>query len=503
VTERKLKNHELRRARRLVITDGTLGALNGQLTAGILLVKLATEMGADAAQIGIMLAIPQFVSSLQILSSWLLSRTGDPRRVAILFQFLHRLVWMSLGLATLVLMKPGMKGPVWALIIANGFSAFCAQMALVAWYTWVAELAPVRFWGRFLGRKNMIALLFSLPVGLGAGFFVDWWFSVMPKGDLRGLGAMAVLGSSLGLTGVWFLSRVPRVTLAQPTSSMPFQDALRAALADASFRRLALTRCWIMFFVQVAAPMWQFYALKVIGVPVLIMKIWENISNLSNAGGNRLCGRLADHYGYRPVAILFCIGMGTIPVWWILVRPGAWEVTLGSGSFLIPFYWIAVLSSIVGSFSWSGVNLCASNLALKLARREHRSTYVALFQAAFGITGGCGALIGAWIVDLAKKGLRPEEIALAFQLVFLLSAIGRWAAMIGLASVREPDAAPVGRLAASLGRDPLGLRAGKQPVQGARGAAPPAGLALPVPTPSPVPGPDLPAPGKEPRENRA
>ncbi len=453
-----LTNRQLRRARRLVVTEGALGALNGQLTAGILLVKLATEMGAGAPEIAILQAVPQFVSALQISSSWILTRTDDCRRLALSLMFLNRLVWMTIGLSTLFLLRPGMQGPVWALILANGVAALSGQMALVAWYTWVADLAPVQFWGRFLGRKNMIALVFSTPVGLCAGVFADWWFNTMPKGDLRGIGAMAVLGASLGITGVLVLSRVPLVRVAHARKNMPFAEALGAALRDTSFRRLALTRCWIMFFVQVAAPMWQFYALKLLGVPLLVMKIWENISSLSNAGGNRLCGRLADHYGYRPVAILFCVGMGTIPVWWIFAGPGAWRVDLGFWTLMVPCYWIAVLSSLVGSFSWSGVNLCASNLALKLARREHRATYVALFQAAFGITGGCGALIGGWLVSVAKSGLKPEEFALAFKVVFLLSALGRWAAMVGLASVREPGAARVGQLAGRLARDPLGAR---------------------------------------------
>jgi hypothetical protein len=150
--------------------------------------------------------------------------------------------------------------------------------------------------------------------------------------------------------------------------------------------------------------------------------------------------------------------MGTIPVWWMLTSPATWVVPLGAVTLVIPCYWIAVLSQTIGSFSWAGVNLCASNLALKLAEREHRAAYVALFQAAFGVTGGLGALAGGALVTYAKTQLRPDEIELAFKILFLLSALGRWAAMIGLASVREPGATPVGAFALALLRDPLGRR---------------------------------------------
>lgn len=269
---------------------------------------------------------------------------------------------------------------------------------------------------------------------------------------------MMLAGAGLGFAGLWVLSRVPSVTLHRSEEPLRFDRVLLKAAKDASFRRLALTRCWIMFFVQVAAPMWQFYALNLLGVPLWTMKTWEGITNFSSASGNRLCGRLADFYGYRPVALLFCIGMGTIPIWWALARPGNWSIPLGFATLAIPCYWIVVLSNTVGSFSWAGVNLCASNLALKLAEREHRSAYVALFQGAFGFTAGCGALVGGWLVNLFKDQLPAEQLAVAFQMVFLISAAGRWVAMLGFASVREPDAAPTPHLARHLLRDPLGRR---------------------------------------------
>jgi hypothetical protein len=293
----------------------------------------------------------------------------------------------------------------------------------------------------------MIALLFATPVGIGAGLFADWWFKSHPKGDLSGVGWMAALGSLLGFAGLYLLSRVPAVSLHRPEGALHFGGVLRAALKDGSFRRLALTRCWITFFVQVAAPMWQFYALTFLAIPLWTMKTWEAIANFSTAGGNRLCGKLADFFGYRSVAILFCVGMGTIPIWWILASKNTWIIPLGFVTLAIPAYWIVLLSNTIGSFSWSGVNLCATNLALKLAQRQHRAAYVALFQAAFGITGGCGALVGGQLVEMGRAGLPPAEVALVFQAVFLLSALGRWAAMIGLASVREPGGTPAPRLA--------------------------------------------------------
>jgi hypothetical protein len=240
----------------------------------------------------------------------------------------------------------------------------------------------------------MIAQLVATPLGIAAGWFADSWFRHHPAGDLRGIGGMAVLGSALGFTAVYALSRVPAVTLHRPSTPMRFDRVLAAALADANFRRLALTRCWMSFFVQLASPMWQHYALKFLEVPLWTMKTWDAVGSSSTAAGNRLCGKLADFYGYRPVAILFCIGMGTIPIWWILASRAHWNVAIGAAVLSIPCYWIVLLSNTLGSFSWAGVNLCAANLALKLAKREHRAAYVALFQGMIGITGGCGALVG-------------------------------------------------------------------------------------------------------------
>lgn len=453
-----LRNHQLRAARRLIIVEGTLGALVNQFTAGIFVVKFGIELGASPREIAVLQAVPQFVSALQIFASWFLNHTGEPRRVVLLFQFLQRTVWMSVGLSALFLLKPGVHGPVWMLIVANGIAALSTQMALVAWYAWVSELAPVSFWGRFLGRRQMIALLFATPVGIGAGLFADWWFKTHPD-DLTGIGGMTAFGAGLGYVGWAVLSRVPAVTVHRSGEPLRFDRVLARALADASFRRLALTRCWIMFFVQVAAPMWQFYALNVLHVPLWTMKTFEGVGNATSAGGNRLCGKLADRFGYRPVAILFCVGMGTIPIWWTLASSVVWRIPLGSVTLTIPCYWIAVLSPFIGNFCWAGVNLCASNLALKLAEREHRAAYVALFQGAFGVTGGLGALLGGFLVDAARKQLPAEQLAVAFQIVFLLSALGRWVAMIGLSSVREPGATPTLKFARTFAREVCGRAA--------------------------------------------
>src|SRR3954468_13692544 len=159
-----VKHHELRRARRLIIVEGTLGSLAGQLTAGILLVKFAQELGAQEREIAVLLAVPQFIAALQVFASWFISHTGDRKRMAVGMLFLNRLVWMTIGLCTLFALHPGKGGAVWGLIAANGVASLSGQMALVAWYSWVADLAPVSFWGRYLGRRAMISLLFATPV---------------------------------------------------------------------------------------------------------------------------------------------------------------------------------------------------------------------------------------------------------------------------------------------------------------------------------------------------
>ena len=115
-----LKNHELRRARRLIVIEGTLGGLTGQLTQGILLVKFAQQLGAGPGETAILMAAPQFASALQILSSWFLNANRDAKRIALGFQFLNRLVWMTLGLSAVFLVRPGEHGLVWVLIAANG-----------------------------------------------------------------------------------------------------------------------------------------------------------------------------------------------------------------------------------------------------------------------------------------------------------------------------------------------------------------------------------------------
>jgi MFS family permease len=79
--------------------------------------------------------------------------------------------------------------------------------------------------------------------------------------------------------------------------------------------------------------------------------------------------------------------------------------------------WQIVGINVVGGILWAGYSLASFNLLLELTPDDQRARASAIYQIIVSIALAAGAATGGIIVS-----------ALGFKAVFLLSALGRWAA---------------------------------------------------------------------------
>lgn len=147
-------------------------------------------------------------------------------------------------------------------------------------------------------------------------------------------------------------------------------------------------------------------------------------------------GRLADHFGAKPVVRTGVYLIALTPLLWLLVTPGqVW-----------PLFPIQILSGI--SFTAYEGNI--NNLILKLAPAGRRPRYLAVFGAAYGTGSVAGPLAGGvvlwWLESQALADTR------AFVLLFLSGALLRFVAAGQIRGVREPGGVSVGRMIRVMGR---------------------------------------------------
>ncbi|MBI3463114.1 MAG: hypothetical protein HY000_08665, partial [Planctomycetes bacterium] len=180
-----LSRQERRHCRRLLIWEGTLDSFVASLTGGIILSRFAVGLGAGEGQVSILWAAANFGAALQVVGSYLVSRTGRRKGVCLAARGAALGLWLVVASLTVPAVHDWLAGPgaFWGastplvvLIVLHALIILLTQLSQAAWFSWAAEMTPPAFWGRYFGRRNMFMLVFSTPVGVAGGLLCDWWF---------------------------------------------------------------------------------------------------------------------------------------------------------------------------------------------------------------------------------------------------------------------------------------------------------------------------------------
>ena len=129
----------------------------------------------------------------------------------------------------------------------------------------------------------------------------------------------------------------------------------------------------------------------------------------------RFWGRAVDRIGAGPVVVFCSFGIAAVPLTWFFVTPDR--------------LWPIALDAVFAAFLWSGHNIAAFDLTIGLAPRASRPFYLAAFATAGGLGFGLASMLAGQLAALV-----PVHFVLAgeawtnLHVLFLLSAVGRLAA---------------------------------------------------------------------------
>jgi MFS family permease len=178
---------------------------------------------------------------------------------------------------------------------------------------------------------------------------------------------------------------------------------------------------------QVAAPFFNVYLVRNLGVGVGTVGLLAGINTLFGLLGSGLFGRVMDRLGALRTQALCGLLIPIIPTAWIWIT-APWQV--------------GVLEAYAG-LVWAGYNLANFALLLELAPASHRPQAVALYQTAVFASAVAGPLLGGWLAD-----------TFGFRVIFGASGAGRllgillfvWLAVWPALPTRggRPAAAPAG-----------------------------------------------------------
>ena len=410
----------LRRSLNAAVAEGAFAEIFAACATGAVITGWALYLGASAAVIGFLGALPLGAQVASLPAAWFTSARSR-KTVALWAVGISRLTFLPLlALPTLDADAGGTKLHLFLAIVA--ISTVASVIGNSAWVAWMGDLVPDRLRGRFFGRRTIFLSIAGTLTSLGAAILLD---------RLAPIGWTGVALS--GLTAAAFLAGVVSVVLMlrqhePPVAAEPGMSAWQAlglALRDRRARPfLGYLFAWNAA-VGISASFFAYHMLTNLHTGFLVVAAHGVGVAAVRIVSARFWGRAVDRIGAGPVVVFCSFGIAAVPLTWFFVTPDR--------------LWPIALDAVFAAFLWSGHNIAAFDLTIGLAPRASRPFYLAAFATAGGLGFGLASMLAGQLAALV-----PVHFVLAgeawtnLHVLFLLSAVGRLASAGALAPPARP-----------------------------------------------------------------
>lgn len=425
--ERTIRGPALRRAIRLSYIAAVVWAAGNALLSTQLIIFLAQEYGAQGREVSFLLAAPALVGLLRLFTPMLIDNYGGVKRLCLGTSIGSYVMLGAIPLLALRGMPSGnVRATLPALIAVYCTSQLLEQIGTVVLWTWLGDLVPRRWLGRYFGRRTLLQLCAVVPMLLLSVAATEYLQTNFPA-QSRSL-PYAVLtgtGTVLMLLAMWPLSRMPDVPH-RATERTPIGAQLAAPLRQTSSRRLLGYGCWFAFFNGLTATPQNIFPKGVLKLNVRDLQGMQTVMRLGQAGLSFIVGPWSDRRGNRSILILSQLAVGLAPLFFLWATP-AHPYRL-YGAYVL---WAAYV----------GINICLPNLAMLLAPPGGRSSHLAAYYAYTSLFLTVGTLVGGELFDYARRPEFKSFWATApldpFQTAFVIALITRPAGALLLLRVKE------------------------------------------------------------------
>lgn len=398
----------LRRSLNAAVAEGAFAEIFAACATGAVITGWALYLGASAAVIGFLGALPLGAQVASLPAAWF-TNARSRKAVALWAVGISRLTFLPLlALPTLDVARET-KLDLFLGIVA--ISTVASVIGNSAWVAWMGDLVPERLRGRFFGRRTIFLSIAGTATSLGAATLLDRFAPIGWTGAaLSGLTGAACLA---GVASVVLMLRQHEPPVAAEPGVSVWQ-AVGLALHD---RR---TRPFIGYLfawnaaVGISASFFAYHMLTNLQTGFLVVAAHGVGVAVTRIASARLWGHAVDRIGAGPVLVFCSFGIAAVPLTWLFVTPDR--------------LWPIALDAVFAAFLWSGHNIAAFDLTIGLAPRATRPFYLAAFATAGGLGFGLASMAAGQLASLV-----PVHFVLAgeawtnLHVLFLLSAVGRLA----------------------------------------------------------------------------
>lgn len=336
----------------------------------VLLPFIGKDLGLTYSQIGLLLAVRQFMSTVVNLPAGIIVDTLGRRDLFL------TLALLGAALPYLVL---SLTSSYWIMVLCIGLAGFASFLWHPAAITSISEMYP--------DRRGYGLAMHELGANLGD--------TVMPvlTGTLLGyltwrqiISASVAAGVLVGVLTLRIISRVRRRArdiVPQTSFSGGYLSGLRTLTRNTNLMLLAIVSGIRSFTQQGLSSFLPLYLVNDLNVPAVLMGLYVSVVQVSGMVATPIAGSLSDRIGPKRVAAM---GMLTTSVVVVLFA----AINLGSA-------FVAALA-LIGFFIYS-MRPAIFRWAIGMVPRQYEGTTVGVLFTTQAMFSTLMPLVGGWIAD--------------------------------------------------------------------------------------------------------
>lgn len=356
------------------------------LVTGAFLPGMALAIGASNLIIGLLASFAPIAQMAQIPAILVVEKVGLRKLITVVFGIASRLCLVAAALVPFLApeeWRVGLFLVFMVLFFLGGSFAGCSMASLLKDFLPESRRGSI-IASRLAGATALGAVL-SVGAGYGIKHLTEW------IGDeARAYSVIFLVAACLGLIGSFSTVFMPEPKMARQKVGGGFFKNLITPVRDPNFRRLLIFSGAWSFTVIMSCAFFVVYMLERIGVPMSTVVLVAVVSQIANIYFFQVWGRIADRFSNKSVLAV------SVPMFIILLLMWPFTTLPERHAFTIP---LLVLIHLVGGISTAGFNLCAANIALKLAPHGNATAYLGANAFCSGLTAAIAPIAGGAIAS--------------------------------------------------------------------------------------------------------
>lgn len=364
--------------------DGLCSHAMTLLVTGAFLPGMALALGASSFVIGLLGGLAPMAQMAQIPAILVIERIGLRKLLTVVFAGASRMALVAAALTPFYAPEHA-KVTLFTLFMVLFF--FGGSFAGCSWNSWIKDIVPEKTMGSYLASRLAAATALGAVLSVLAGFSIDGLTAFI--GDAgRSYGVIFVLAAIFGIFGVRFLALVPEPRMPPRDKDARWLVSLLNPVRDANFRKLlAFSAAW-SFTVIMSGAFMAVYMLNRIGIPMSGVILLAVLSQITNIYFFKVWGAIADRFSNKSVLRV------SVPLFILLILTYPFTTMPERHSLTVP---LLVLIHIMGGVATAGFNLCAANIALRLAPHGKATAYLGANAFCAGLAAAVAPIIGGAI----------------------------------------------------------------------------------------------------------